>query len=87
MAELFGPVTPFVLMAVITGVTEYVKKYWQLDGRAVQLVALVVAFALIVPYHLLTGGLTALSVYSAVVYAALGWLTSIGLYEVARRHL
>ena len=86
MEEVFGPITPFLINMVVALLTQYIKTNFTLDGKKVQFVALAFSAVFIVPYQLLLlGEITALGIYSAVVYSLLGWLSAIGLYEVASK--
>jgi len=87
MLEFFGPVTPVLLFSIVTGVTQFIKSQFQLSGKVVQFVALVLSLILVIPYHLLTADeITALVSFQAVVYSLAGWLMSIGLYEALKRN-
>ena len=92
MEALFGSISPALLMAFVTMITEFIKRnYPELKPRQIQLVALGLSFLFLVPYHIITG-LTAnpdptlLEIawlaFGALVYPIGWWLAAIGLYEV-----
>jgi hypothetical protein len=86
MEEVFGPITPFVINMVVALLTQYIKTNFALDGKKVQFVALGFSVLFIVPFQLLNAGeISALGIYAAIVYSLLGWLSAIGLYEVASK--
>ncbi len=85
MSEYFGPITPFLIVGIVTALTQFTKQWTGFDGWKAALIALAWSFVLIAPYHLLVAEkLTPLVFYEAVLYTILGALTSAGLYSVTR---
>ena len=84
MSEVFGPVTPALLIVVSTLAVQFVKKFWpDLQARYVQLLALAFSLLLVIPFHLLQSDVVdGWSIYSSIIYALVAWFASIGVYEV-----
>lgn len=88
MEEVFGPVTSFTVMLVITLLTQWVKVTFTLTDRQVQFVALGFSIVLITAYQLLsTHNFDPLAIFSAFIFSLLGWFSAIGMYEVASKQL
>jgi hypothetical protein len=88
MEQVFGAVTPFSIMMVVTLLTQWIKANYTLTARQVQYVALAFSLVLIVAFQLLTvEGIDAFAVFSALIFALLGWFAAIGMYEVATKQL
>jgi hypothetical protein len=96
MNEVFGPITPVLLIGLVAAGTEAIKRNWNLDGRRVQLVAFLLSLIIIGGFHTITGGRAlppdasawdvAYLFYSGLIYSLLGAASAIGMYEVARKH-
>ena len=92
MEDVFGPITPFAITMVVTLLTQWVKNYFTLSDKQIQLVALGISAFAIILYELvskLEGGvpLSGMLIYGAVIYALMAWFSSIGMYEVASKQL
>ena len=86
MEDIFGTITPFALITLVTLLTQYIKNTFKLEGWKTQIPALVMSFAFIVPFELFTADkITAIVVFKAIVYSLLGWASAIGVYEVASK--
>ena len=88
MKEVYGPVTAFVVMVVVTLIVQMVKQAASpnLSDRAKQYLALGIAILFVVPFELLTAwpDLAPIDFYNAFIYAFLAWLGSMGLYKAAQ---
>lgn len=92
MAEVFGPISPFVITLIVTLLTQWTKSNFALTERQVQFVALGYSAIFITTFELLTqidsgAPFTGLLVFGAIVYALMGWFSAIGMYEVASKQL
>lgn len=90
MEQVFGPVTPFMILMLLMLATEWIKRSFQaLTGRQVQLIALGLSIIFVVLYQTFTAwpDLTPIGVFASFVYAFLGWFATIGMYEVATKQL
>lgn len=89
MEQVFGAVTPFTIMMVVTLLTQFVKANFCLTSRQVQFVALGFSALLIVAYETIAAwpALTPMGVFSSFIFALLGWFAAIGMYEVATKQL
>ena len=88
MEQIYGAVTPFTVMMIVTLLTQWVKSAWTLTSKQVQLVALGFSFLFITTYQLLTiPDITPFAVFASILYALLGWFSAIGMYEVASKQL
>ena len=87
MEQVFGAVSPFTIMVVISLLTQWVKSNFTLTGKQVQFVALGFAFVLITAFQLITAPITAFGIFSGVIFSILGWFSAIGMYEVANKQL
>ena len=96
MEQFFGPISPAVLFAVVTGLTQVTKSLANLDGKAVKLVALAWSYLLLAPYHVIDRWLiappsstaeTARLVFEALVFPLIGWLTATGAYHLVLQPL
>lgn len=85
MEEYFGPITPFLIVGIVTALTQLTKQWANLDGWKAALVALCWSFLLVAPYHLLSAEvLKPYTFYEAILYTILAALTSAGLYSVVK---
>lgn len=84
MEEVFGKVTPFMILSLLMLGVEWIKRNYKLKGRHVQLVALGLSLIFIVIYQTVIAwpNLTPIGVFSSFIYAFVGWLVTIGMYEV-----
>ena len=88
MEDVFGAVTAFTVMLVITLLTQWVKVTFTLSDKRVQFVALGFSIVLIITYQLLsTENYAPLNIFSAFIFSLLGWFSAIGMYEVASKQL
>lgn len=89
MEQIYGALTPFTVMLVVTLLTQWVKNSFALTERQVQLVALGFSMILVVLYQTLTAwpNITPLGVFAAFIYGFLGWFSAIGMYEAATKQL
>lgn len=88
MDQVFGVVSPFMVMMVVTLLTQWVKVNFTLTSRQIQLVALGWSLLLINAYQLLTvDDITPFAIFSSILFALLGWFTAIGMYEVTAKQL
>lgn len=89
MEEVFGPITPFMILMLLMLATEWVKRNSDLTARGVQIVALGLCVIFIVLYYIVSnwGAWTPIGIFGAFVYAFLGWFATIGMYEVATKQL
>jgi len=88
MEQIYGAVTPFTVMMIVTLLTQWVKSAWTLTSKQVQLVALGFSLLFIAVYQLLTiPDITPFAVFASILYALLGWFSAIGMYEVATKQL
>lgn len=85
MSQVFGAVTPFTIMMVVTLLTQWVKSNYTLTPRKIQFVALGFSLVLITSYELLTTPINAFTVFSALIFSIMGWFAAIGMYEVATK--
>ena len=92
MSQVFGDVSPFLVMVVVTLLTQYVKNKLNLDGLKVQASALGFSILLIGGYQIVYNWPDAISAqaflqlaFGALIYSILGWMTAIGMYEVASK--
>jgi len=88
MQEYFGPITPFIIIGVVTALTQFTKQWAKLEGWRAALVAFGWSFLLVAPYHILIAvsadALVPFTFYEALLYTILAALTSAGLYSVTR---
>lgn len=85
MEELYGPITAFLVSAVVTGISQLIKEYWSLEGKSALLASLGIAILFFVPFHIIwSDAVTAKVVYSAFIYAFLGFFSAAGLYSTAK---
>ena len=87
MENAFGPITPIALIALVTGITQFVKKFLPEDvpPRYVQLVALGFSVLAFVPFHLLqSSAVNGWEIYQSIVYTAVAWLSATGAYEAVK---
>ena len=96
MSEFFGPLSPAVLVAIVTGLTQAVKSWLDLDGKIVKALALALSYLFLAPYHVINQWLVAPPedtaqiawvVFQALVYPLLGWLTATGAYHLVLQPL
>lgn len=86
MEDIFGVVTPFALITLVTLITQYIKNTFSLEGWKAQLPAFILSFLFIVPFELFTADkITAIVVFKAIVYSLFAWASAIGVYEVAAK--
>lgn len=90
MEEVFGPITPFMILMLLMLATEWIKRSFEtLTARQVQFIALGLSLIFVVLYQTFNAwpNLTPIGVFSSFVYAFLGWFATIGMYEVATKQL
>ena len=98
MESLYGPVTAFSVSLAISIITEWLKRSKSLEGRQVQIAALLLSVALSMTYHTLTSLLEMRSaevtpelldvfwlLFSGALYSIFAWSSAIGLYEIGAK--
>ena len=85
MAELFGELTPIVLLAMLPGVIEMLKKWFKLVDTTAEILAFGVGFVLFFLYQLQTVlGVVYAQWFSIVFYSILAPLTVMGYYNLTK---
>ena len=84
MLDLFGPLTPLLLLAMINGLVEFLKQFG-VEGKGSLLAAMILGVLLGVVFQL-TELYPAVSIWAQVgVYGVLFGLTASGLYDLGKR--
>jgi hypothetical protein len=84
MFEMFGDITPVLLIAMVAGIVEFLKKFG-IEGNGSLIASFVVALVLGVLFQL-GDTFPGISVYLPIaVYAILFALTASGLYDLSKR--
>ena len=84
MLDLFGPLTPVLLLAMINGLVEFLKQFG-VEGKASLVAAMILGIVLGVVFQL-TELYPAVSIWAQVgVYGVLFGLTASGLYDLGKR--
>jgi hypothetical protein len=85
MVELFGELTPVVLLAMLPGVIEMLKKWSKLVDTPAEILAFGVGFVLFFLYQLQTVlGVVYAQWFSIVFYSILAPLTVMGYYNLTK---
>lgn len=90
MEEFFGAITPALLVAIVSFVTEMVKKYTGWEDWKADLTTLVFSYLVLVPFYIIstfrinppnnTWDL-AWVIFTAAIYPVLGWIFAGGYYS------
>jgi hypothetical protein len=81
MLDLFGPLTPIVLLAMIPGITQVIKTWLKLEGDVAQTLTFIVAVVLALVFQF--QDLFPIQPYlNIVLFSVLFGLTASGLYKL-----
>lgn len=86
MSELFGAVTPVLILAMLPGLVQFFKELFDMEGKTVTAFSMVAGVVLSVVMQLQTLYPGISSWVSLVIYGVLFGLTSSGYYKLATRN-
>ena len=83
MVEFFGKISPALIGALISGLTQWIKQAFpELSERMIQLIVFGMNAFFVIPYHLSVGEITWWRVFEAIFYSLIMSLYSMGFYSL-----
>jgi hypothetical protein len=86
MSELFGIVTPLLILAMLPGLVQFIKELFSLEGKIVTTISmgLGIVLAVVLQLQVLFPGMA--QWVSIAVYGVLFGMTASGYYKLATRN-